>query len=669
MSKPDQRKSYWPIEGAAHDDVSRGAIYVDSNIASFLDYDRQPIIIASKGMGKTLLLRSKKKVLEDRREGKLIIPRGLEYDEPKIFGDIPRSYAGFRKVAFWTDLWRASILFSIFSHGYGHLLAPSPDGTSHERDQHTHENLVKDYVNQLATEDTFRIPLLSDIERSASNNPSHYLGELLCRGLSSAEKLRRNAHVLKSMSERLIHNGVYLFIDAFDQTLTEHFGDDLDVWKSAQVGLVLASHYLNTENHHIKVYASIRQEAFAGYRGDHSEVIRGKALQLEYDQEDLRRMFLKGVDQYSHLSTIEGLVGLSAVHNDVFNVDENPFSYIYRHSSGTPRSVMYFGQVLAKLGADGSEVERSKKVKDTVNRIAAQNILDDYLKGQRAIFLTSLREDAAVRQFLGLVCSNVLNARAMGAISKEFAKTRGTPTAELHPFCELFNIGLLGTHRADPVTLKLVQFFRRPHQFDWQQQHIIKPESVYFLHPALHAELIDGNPKYRINKRCLIGVDYPWPGAGSGPLFPLLFISYSSLDKDAVQECLPALDYQLCLLCPHEIWYDRWKIKPGQNIHQAVEKGVEGSDIVLIFLSKNSLESGWVEKEWRLKHVSEIESGHISVIGVLIDDTDFKAIPAFLRDKKVLRLPTGDKADKAAFEESIRELAEGIFAAVDGRRA
>ena len=97
---------YWPIEGNAHEDVSKDAIYIDDNIETFLSSDRKPILIASKGMGKTLLLRSKKKIVEDRKDGQLIIPKNQEYDEPKISGDIPITYQGFERVEFWTDLWK-----------------------------------------------------------------------------------------------------------------------------------------------------------------------------------------------------------------------------------------------------------------------------------------------------------------------------------------------------------------------------------------------------------------------------------------------------------------------------------------------------------------------------------------------------------------------------------
>jgi hypothetical protein len=113
----DDRRGLWPIEGGSHHDVSREAIYVDENIARFLDTDRQTILIASKGMGKTLLMRSKKKVLADRRDGHLIIPgRDQEYDEPRIHSDLSRKLLqsdDIKNVDFWTDIWREHPNFAI----------------------------------------------------------------------------------------------------------------------------------------------------------------------------------------------------------------------------------------------------------------------------------------------------------------------------------------------------------------------------------------------------------------------------------------------------------------------------------------------------------------------------------------------------------------------------
>ena len=645
----------WPIDGPDHSDVSRSAIYVDDKITTFLDYDRQPILIASKGMGKTLLLRTKKKILQDRQRGELIIPRNLEYDEPKIFGQIKTDYSGFEDPRFWLELWRACILLSILSYPRPHSLASHPRPIS--------ADTLATYLNQLPLDRALIAALLADITTSAANNPSHYLGTFLQHSLSQVEQLRRYTHILTSLSETFIHSAVYVFIDGFDQTLTEVFAPhNLDAWRSAQIGLVLAAHHLNTENQHIKVFASIRQEAFAGYKGQHREVIKGKSIHLEYAETDLRAMFLKNVQIYSGFHTIEEFVGLRSLHNDVFEHEEDVFRYIYRHSSGTPRSVMFLGQKLATLGLSRcTREEAATKVKVAVNTVSADSIREDYLVAQRSIFLRALATESAISTFLGLISSNVLNATAMKAINSEFATREQISPTESHPFCELLNIGLLGTHRADPVSLDSVQYFRKPDQFDWKQDHLLQESHIYFIHPALHGELVNQSPSYRVNKCCLIGDGYPWPFQGSADVFPMLFISHSSLDKATVERCLPLLEQCVSMRCPHNIWYDKWSIKAGQDIHQEVERGVAGSSVVLLVLSRHSLQSGWVDKEWRPKHMEEIESGNIKVISVIVDDLPFTEMPLFLRAKRTMRLRVDSVEDLKA---DIEEVAEGLTAAM-----
>jgi hypothetical protein len=668
----ESQRGFWPIEGASHYDVSREAIYVDDNIATFLDTDKQPILIASKGMGKTLLMRSKKKILEEHRDGHLIIPRGQEYDEPRIYGDISRKMLtsdDIKNIDFWSDIWKASILFSVLSHTHSHF---SHGNRANSDDIHESFNInqLTNLFQQFSLQDKFISEVINDIRDSVDNTPSYYLSRILLLGLSNIGKLRRSGHILKSLSLGFIRSGVFVLIDAFDQTLTEVFPGNLEAWKSAQIGLILASHYLNTENHHIKVFASIRQEAFAGYSGQHRAVIKGKAILLEYEEEDLRKMFIKGLQQYTNFNTVEEFIGLNTIKNEVFNVDEDVFKYIYRHSSGTPRSVMYLGQVLSKQGLHSCEKdETSVKVKHVVNSLSAKHILDDYLKGQKSIFLKNLCSDESISEFLGLICSDVLNIRSMKAINIEFAKKRGIPESDSHPFCELYNIGLLGTHRSDPVTLNSVQSFKKPYDFEWKQAEIIRPDNIYFLHPALHADLIDRNPNYKVNKvcrersGCLIGDGCKWPFKRVKELFPLVFISHSSLDKPFIRNnFLPSFDHKLSILCPYNIWYDEWNILAGQNIHQEVERGVQGSDIVLLFLSKNSLKSSWVETEWRRKHMSEIDNRNISVIAILIDDTSYDDVPEFLSTKKILRLSDPNSPD---FDDKIQEVAKGVQSALD----
>ena len=105
------------------------------------------------------------------------------------------------------------------------------------------------------------------------------------------------------------------------------------------------------------------------------------------------------------------------------------------------------------------------------------------------------------------------------------------------------------------------------------------------------------------------------------------------------------------LIFPSDIWYDRKKIIGGDPIHKGVEEGVRDADIVIVFISKQSLSSNWVDLEWRTKHEDEIKSGKVRVIAAIVDDTDLDRLPPFLTQKRVVRI----RADFRSAD--IRELA------------
>ncbi|MEU7790886.1 toll/interleukin-1 receptor domain-containing protein [Amycolatopsis sp. NPDC049159] len=61
-----------------------------------------------------------------------------------------------------------------------------------------------------------------------------------------------------------------------------------------------------------------------------------------------------------------------------------------------------------------------------------------------------------------------------------------------------------------------------------------------------------------------------------------------------------------------------------------VSRGIDECDYLLVLLSPISVESGWVQHEWSAKYWSEVESGEIRVIPVLLEDC---AVPTLLRAK------------------------------------
>lgn len=105
-----------------------------------------------------------------------------------------------------------------------------------------------------------------------------------------------------------------------------------------------------------------------------------------------------------------------------------------------------------------------------------------------------------------------------------------------------------------------------------------------------------------------------------------IFISHSSKDKAWARRLSEDLKE-----IGHEPWLDEWEIKVGECIVTKIDRGIEDSEFVAIILSKHSVESGWVDKEWKAKYWSEIESDRTMVLPLLKENC---TIPTLLKTKR-----------------------------------
>jgi len=83
----------------------------------------------------------------------------------------------------------------------------------------------------------------------------------------------------------------------------------------------------------------------------------------------------------------------------------------------------------------------------------------------------------------------------------------------------------------------------------------------------------------------------------------LVFISHSSEDKESFIEPL-VNDLENCYI---NVWFDKRKIVPGDNLRKSIFKdGLDKADVALIFFTQNSIKSSWVDRE--IKHVLREEA-------------------------------------------------------------
>jgi hypothetical protein len=104
-----------------------------------------------------------------------------------------------------------------------------------------------------------------------------------------------------------------------------------------------------------------------------------------------------------------------------------------------------------------------------------------------------------------------------------------------------------------------------------------------------------------------------------------VFISYSHADIKLAHE----LDASLTS-CGVEVWLDENEIKVGDSILMRISQALQDTHYVMLLMSKASLESRWVEREWLPVLMMEIEARDIILLPVRLDDCQ---IPIMLRDK------------------------------------
>lgn len=104
-----------------------------------------------------------------------------------------------------------------------------------------------------------------------------------------------------------------------------------------------------------------------------------------------------------------------------------------------------------------------------------------------------------------------------------------------------------------------------------------------------------------------------------------VFISYAHIDAVFVN-----------MLAAHlvknnaNVWVDTWELNVGDSIINKVQEAIEGSDALLIVLSKSSVKSEWCKKELSAGLMRELDEKKVVVLPVLLEDCD---IPMLLREK------------------------------------
>ena len=113
-----------------------------------------------------------------------------------------------------------------------------------------------------------------------------------------------------------------------------------------------------------------------------------------------------------------------------------------------------------------------------------------------------------------------------------------------------------------------------------------------------------------------------------------VYISYNQRDRAVVTAVAEQLKAQ-----GHQLSFDVDTILPGQDWRHTLTQGLKNSEIFIVFLSQNSLESQFVLSEIGAARAYAAESDRMLMIPVIIDEIQ---IPAVIQDLHTIVVPDRD---------------------------
>jgi class 3 adenylate cyclase len=483
------------------EDFDEALLHRTPEIDNFLSLDRDDkfIVIGTKGFGKTLLLKAKR-ILHQRKTRAVCLPTSNLLDKPigdKIFGKDALTFFAASSLP-WSKVWLTAIAAATLKH---------LDQTSGLKVNPRLVRLLADEPLRGVIDHFVRLLDFSpsDLLRTANDTDGHLVPRL-----------------------RAVNTPVAIFIDGVDEYFNKHIeavrnrasvAGELspDIWHFAQLGLVEVAYQLRRINHHLKVFAAVRKEAYARLQATvMSQQYRGSAVDIVYPVESLREIFANNIrlekpdrmarPERLHADPIEAFLGRATVTHVYTGVEEDAFDYVCRHTLLRPRDLMTLGERLAALRPDERRLEH--RLKEVVNQ-AATEIAQEYLV-EIAPYVAGL--DLA--QFLRRLPGHILTRDEVETLFQEHTATTGAVEPQ-HVFCALYRVGLLGYPLQDRVRGVAVQRFLRPGEATLEPDGVLPWATHYLVHPVLSDVIGQVNPAYlgRIDRTNVVGYGRPWQGA------------------------------------------------------------------------------------------------------------------------------------------------------------
>ena len=481
------------------EDFDDALLHRTPEIDAFLATDRDDkfIVIGTKGFGKTLLLKAKR-ILVQRDGRAACLPSGSLLDKPigdKIFGR--ESLAFFAGAPLpWSKVWLSAIALALLKHARAaEGLKVNPRLASLLRDEQLH-GVIDHFVRLLDLTP-------SELQRVATDTDGHLVPRL-----------------------RALKAPVAIFIDGIDEYFNKHVEErpihpsvtgelSPQVWYFAQLGLVEVAYQLRRINHHLKVFAAIRKEAYAALprRTAMAQQYRGSAVDIVYPPASLREIFLNNIrlvkaermvrPARARTQPLEAFLGRTGVLDPYTREEEDALEYLCRHTLLRPRDLMTIGERLVALRPE--ERQHEHRLREAVHQASAE-IAQEYL-AEVAPYIGEIDLEGWFARLPGPVLTRAELEAMNGAGADEAQGSEGQRVA-----WALYRVGLLGVVQHDRARGEWRQRFLRPGEALLEPDGTLPLATHYLLHPVLSDMVGRVNPAFlqRIDRRNVLGYDRPW---------------------------------------------------------------------------------------------------------------------------------------------------------------
>ena len=342
--------------------------------------------------------------------------------------------------------------------------------------------------------------------------PTVVFKELTNLTVSEANGLLDDTETFLDQKLRRIHSSTYFFIDKVDQAVRQL---SRDAWITIQAGLIEAAWEIMSANSHIRVYASIRQEAFANYQSDVKANLIGATTILRYSDDELETLMDRLTSCYESSSGFKDFLGMNVLQHDRRSAPEDSFHFLRRHSFGRPRDLVLIASELSAQRSTLSEPRYCEIVRATSSTHLVANVFEEM-----RVFLDCLGDPDNRMRFLAALPANILDRNdaiavcaAFNGITREMIQDFGEDASGIfHPFQDLYLAGLLGVVAVQQDSETLVQRFRGPDDLMNSLGSDLPSSSWYFLHPALSSFVRDlqKNSTFQHFQHVMVGDQQPW---------------------------------------------------------------------------------------------------------------------------------------------------------------